>query len=686
MSGASDIKSTVSIPSRTLLLWFAALSVTWVSGIEPTWRKITDVATRFERVNWQRQEADLQAAEQLQLIEVDRGWLPRLEKFEEKYPGTQERDKARRELYEALRESQAAVRKEFPTHSAATSESPSEVPVDACASPTLTGTVPVPRGNTDAQKNLASAIDRLRNFCQLERGLDQMSPEKQKLRIDKQKDIIRTGEAAHQKALAEARTNAENARADADVNFELLGLKFKAAPLLASLLWSGLALAWLLAARREAKKACIPTGVQGGTATQGQDRNVALLASMALLAWAIQLRVSWVGLGVTALQGAMRWKALLAIALYILLLGSGWVVAQMVANRQFPDASPATYATGSRRLVLGLVLLSAAVFAVAWCFPGPSLRLTQSVKPSFTAIGALPLLLVAWSWLRSLSNTGATPSLPSRRVFMKGTAGAAAVALAGLVWWGMQPPAHSRQGASRWARFWKRHERVVRTVGQTSTLKAGFYQRATTPSVASANPTTVHYVGEGGRIATAARLPELKTLVQTHQPFYRWLRSPNQSHMPSWLVEGSSARTLNDEREALGKCRVAYATASWSFEHAALLVLTARGTRRENIQNACELLLNGILHDVMFKRTHGHLRKRSAPSYRLYDLAAGLAVRFNQPHVLQELKLRIEQAGYGLIFESRVRKWEDPSNGWHRRWRDRRFAMRWQCDQGVAVF
>lgn len=685
MPVASDTESTGSIPSRTLLLWLAALAVTWVSGIEPTWRKIQDVAARFERVNWQRQEADLQAAAQLQLIEVERAWLPRLQEFEAKYPGQEGRDRARKALYQTLQKWQTAVHQESQTVSAAASESQSKGTADACASPLLVGAAPVPRGETEAQKKLASAIDLLRNFCQLELGLDQMSPDKQKLRVDKQTEIIRTGEEAHQKALAEARTDAEKARENADVDFELLGLKFKAAPLLASLLWSAFAFAWLQAARREATKARTPSGFTSGAATQGEDRNVALLALM-LLAWAVQLRVSWVGLGVTALQGAMRWKALLAIALYILSLGSGWVVAQMLANRQFSDASPAAYATGSRKLVLGLVLLSASVFAVVWCFPGPSLRLTQSLKPSVTAIGALPLLLVAWSSLRSLSNTGTTPGLSSRRGFMKGTAGAAAVALAGLVWLGMQPPAHSRQGASRWARLWKRHERVVRTVSQTNTLKAGFYLRATTPSVASASSTTVHYVGEGGRITTEARLPELKTLVQTHQPFYRWLRSPSQSQNPSWLVEHSPARTLNDEREELGKYRVAYATASWSFEHAAVGLLTKRGTGRVTIQRACELLLNGILHDVMFKRTHGHLRKRSAPSYRLYDLAAGLAVRFNQPHVLQELKLRIEQAGYGLIFESRVRKWEDPNSGWHRRWRDRRFPMRWQCDQGVAVF
>jgi len=81
---------------------------------------------------------------------------------------------------------------------------------------------------------------------------------------------------------------------------------------------------------------------------------------------------------------------------------------------------------------------------------------------------------------------------------------------------------------------------------------------------------------------------------------------------------------------------VSFARASAMFEMAAFQQLKSR-----QYGKACELLIYGIRHDVIFKRrTHG------PPSLRLLDLLARVSVRRNQkPHFDTLLKLIEETKG-----------------------------------------
>ena len=678
----SDDQATAVPLSRTLLLWLAALAVTWVSGIEPTWRKVQDVAAQFEEINLQRHEADRKAIALQQRFDSQRAERAELSEFEDAYPRGEKRTKARAKLFAELVKAQADVNKGNDVlHDWAHAVDLAK----PCASAILSATAPSPRGNNKAEKNLASTIDRLRNFCEAERRIEHFGIDQQTDRLNAQ-SVLLAGEKRHQDELAAARTHADDVRSKSNVDFELLGVKFTAEPLLASLLWSSFAFAWLVAARQETIRAGAPPPPEGEKGQFQHASAMRLLTLLTLLAWTMQLRVAWLGLGITALTGDMTWKALVAITVCLLFLGSGVLVATIFANRPFLAPKP-TRTRSAHLLVTSAVLVLIAVFATVWWMPSQALRLAHAVMPALPLLGGFPLLLLGLAWWLTRLRHVAKHGSPGRRVFLMGSAAAVAVTLASVVWWRMHP---SASPASKY-RSALRHPRKPGRSYAASKLAAGFY-RNINKHAKNGSVIVVHYISEGGQIAARARLP--RTLAPVPRPVYRWLGAFKWSDVSEVRNEapgvdggdGKSALPPESEPWNLESYRVALATASWNFEHAALQILSKHAAGRKNVKRACELLLNGIYHDIQYKKFHVNARKRSAPSYRLYDLAAGLAVRFNQPQVLEELKQRIQQDGYRLLFESRIKKWDDVNSAWYRRWRERQVPMRWQANQQVSVF
>jgi hypothetical protein len=671
----SDNQATGMPPGRTLLLWLAALAVTWVSGIEPTWRKVQDVTARFEEVNLQRHEADRKAIAHQQVFDGERAEQVELRDFKAAYPPGEAREKKRAKLFATLVAAQAEVSQ----NNGAALRDPALDTDQAkpCASAMLAVTGPSPRGNNKAEKEYASAIDLLRNFCEAERRLDLSSSDQQKARLDDQ----RKDEERHQKELAAARTHADSVRDKSNVDFELLGVKFTAEPLLASLLWSCFAFAWLVAARQEAVQAEGPTSVANGNEPGRHASDLRLLALLTLWAWAMQVRVAWLGLGITAQTGEMMWKALVAIAVCMLFLGSAALVVMILAHRPLA-ARPPAHARSSRLLITAATLVFLGVFAAAWWMPSHALRFSHGVMPALPLLGALPLLLLALLWWYARWREVARPASPGRRLFMIGSAGAVAATLAGAVWW----QAHTLARPVINYKVAVRHPRKRRAPNTPIKLATGFYRNINIDGA-----TIVHYISDG-LIAARERLP--RTMKPIPRPVYGWQGASRRYDAPEVRREDQDEDDSGEIPELpaelrpwnLESYRVALATASWAFEHAALLILSKHAAGRKNVKRACELLLNGIHHDVQYKKRHANARKRSAPSYRLYDLAAGLAVRYNQPQVLEELKHRIKQDGYVLLFESRIKKWDDVNSAWYRRWRERQVPMRWQSSQRVSVF
>jgi len=127
--------------------------------------------------------------------------------------------------------------------------------------------------------------------------------------------------------------------------------------------------------------------------------------------------------------------------------------------------------------------------------------------------------------------------------------------------------------------------------------------------------------------------------------------------------------------------RVHLASASWAFEEAAVAALRKKPVDRKHSEEICKLLVFAINHDIFFKSARSR-----RPSYRLYDLLAGLCVRFKQDAYFQELLRLIKVAGQEGLFKTRVDKWNDLQSGWRKRWRNRARPLKWISSSGGVVF
>lgn len=108
--------------------------------------------------------------------------------------------------------------------------------------------------------------------------------------------------------------------------------------------------------------------------------------------------------------------------------------------------------------------------------------------------------------------------------------------------------------------------------------------------------------------------------------------------------------------------RVNKSVAAYSFEQAALSHL-----KEESMKSICLLLLIGITQDLKFTK---HLNGKYTPSFRLYDLLAGLAVRSDNEEYLVRMLSMIERTDNNLktLFEERIHKWTNKDSRWYRKW------------------
>lgn len=666
------MENTDMTPSRTLLLWLAALMVTWISGIEPTWRKIEDSASKFQMVNRQRHETELKVVDLQRQIDDERRWLQSLRAFAKDYPSDEMREEHESQLFTELRQRQAEVAKSHRSRSFALTELPSERPCDSFVHNTQ-----VPEGKTDAEKRLSSAIDKLKNFCLFESALKQLS-ERETSQTQRETELTKAGQIALAKAVEDARGYAEKVRASSDVNFELLGLKFTAAPLLASSLWSGFAFAWLFVAYLEGGSASAVA--DSSNRGNSHERDLRLLMLLTILTWLMQLRVSWVGLRITALQGEMNWRALVACILCILVVASAYVIARIFESRTIHEQPGESSVIENRLLVLGIIFLSGLIAFVIWRVPGRALQLAQRAMPIIPALSLLPLLFSQHFSLRQRHDRSSV-DLSRRRSILIWVGSVTVVGLAALGWRESRTRKNYQQAVRDPKNVVSRNDRAVRKT-EVRMPTAGFYQGSRNGSGRNSGRQVIYYISKGGLVAPHIHLP--KKIIRVPEPIYVWSGMTLGPNSVLWLAKSVDKKSSEIESVRLDGVHVALNSASWSFEHAALDLLAKGILNNDKVLHACTFLLNGIRHDLLLKRRFGH--KRSAPSYRLYDLAAGLAVRFGLPQVLYELEAHIKDAKYELIFKSRMEKWNDLSSNWSRRWRSHRRPMKWHCDKMVAVF
>lgn len=137
--------------------------------------------------------------------------------------------------------------------------------------------------------------------------------------------------------------------------------------------------------------------------------------------------------------------------------------------------------------------------------------------------------------------------------------------------------------------------------------------------------------------------------------------------------------------------------ASATFELTALKYI-----KNQDHKSACDALMAGIQYNKI---------KNKEPDFRLYDLLAGLSVRYNLPYYLNELREILETfAKDGLIrrskarkhrspllqfsqkikknldkhvseiaISSRLSKWQDSNSKWHKKWTDKSKEIIWRA-------
>ena len=133
--------------------------------------------------------------------------------------------------------------------------------------------------------------------------------------------------------------------------------------------------------------------------------------------------------------------------------------------------------------------------------------------------------------------------------------------------------------------------------------------------------------------------------------------------------------------------RVHLATASWSFEEEALAILREGAIGRKRSEEVCQLLLCGIQHDLLFKQRIEKERKKGRPSFRLYDLLAGVSIRYRQETYFEQLLQLINcSEQQRLIFQTRIAKWEDVTSPWRQKWQNRKEPVTWKGNSGAVVF
>jgi hypothetical protein len=146
--------------------------------------------------------------------------------------------------------------------------------------------------------------------------------------------------------------------------------------------------------------------------------------------------------------------------------------------------------------------------------------------------------------------------------------------------------------------------------------------------------------------------------------------------------------------------RMQLAASSWAFEEAAIHILSNPSTTSvetdrvgkrfapAQTKRVCQLLMSALVHDSIFKTRLPNPRKKGRLSFRLYDLLAGVSVRFKHHDHFAQLLQFIERLSPGerLLFQSRLGKWNDSRGGWRIKWRDRKVPIIWRSSLGVVVF
>jgi hypothetical protein len=143
---------------------------------------------------------------------------------------------------------------------------------------------------------------------------------------------------------------------------------------------------------------------------------------------------------------------------------------------------------------------------------------------------------------------------------------------------------------------------------------------------------------------------------------------------------------INSVGHRIGRPRVDLGRSSYYFEQAA-----AAEIKNKQIDAACDLLLYAIRLETQSVYRADRMRYfrpfKKAPSFRLYDLLAGVSVRFKTPHMAGMIALLKNSNDPKLrqSFDSRIEKWENSKSKWHLRWSNKNDPIEWTVIKGLDL-
>jgi hypothetical protein len=463
----------------------------------------------------------------------------------------------------------------------------------------------------------------------------------------------------------------------------------------------------------------------------GETSGVALfaviigLASLALL----QIRVLWLELEISREVGTLREQSLVSIVTTVLLFITFFVIWVWFRSNRLIESD--LNAAAKMRWILWITLfigLTLLLFIVFGSLPSWGHRYALSLTASLFYVSILLtaellLFFVYLQWQSKTSASAKETQISPNRTRRRFMIGAAAMAVLGLAGIGRAFTRASIKTARRRARPGARSQasltakknprKRLRVKRIAVSLLSGFYR----------NPKSrvVHYVSNGFLLC-APNSKHFKTdrlklfnpfdpvsletqILESRREDDTLLRARQLPSRDTRLSRRSTRKMANFEKEETGpsfglprttlfspfkfepktaadsiakdrkftsKPRLNLSIASYAFDQEALKLLVRRPLRKKDYRNACKLLVYGINHDIYAKAKSG-----ARPSFHLYDLLAGISVRYNEPKYLKEMLRLIGDSNSTDLFQSRIQKWQN-ANKWYSRWSNYQRPVRWE--------
>ena len=708
-------RSASSGVARTGLLWAAALAIIFITGLEPTLYTVTQTSTTLAEINSVRQDAIYRVLEKNRELISDLETLKNLEKFERCFPDEESRKQQQTKREEAckkyLLEDIEYNRKELEKLS--TKDRKNNIDENKKAlkeqAKNLNGIY------ADAIKK-AESQDRNIGFNIL--GIEFKSPP---LLAPLLWHIFCIGLLGY---LSYTRENSIVAGAH---GIQLLmQLQKNHSDVMADI--SGRLPTWTIHSllpkftNLEAKETYNDLDHESWISRIFGTRHEQILANICLVVvplvlWVSATRAAWISLEFSHHLGPTWARALLPLVLVIIIVLmasiSIWWVFGSNTFTWLKHISKGTL-NGLIILALGIIVIGVIILF----FPSRGIYFGLFLQNLLIWIAILfPLLLITiyvfyfhknQIYRRSREIHTPSKSIISRRRLILIMSGLSGLSIVFLLQSPLEPKVGIKVGISR---------KTSKTRSLFPKLPSGFYSRISAKSDSSLKdlrtdsgesvgqknslgPSVLHYIGIDGLSSKRGQLPPAEKLRKTTPP--RQIYSQNQCQFSEKLSKDQSSSlapeptddTLPPTNSESTCCetdispRVHLAAASWSFEEAALSILRSNSRIGDTkSREVCELLLCGIQHDIIYKCKTSNNRKKAKPSFRLYDLLAGVAVRYRQDDSFRQLLKIIDSSQYKLLFEPRIEKWKDVNGPWRQHWRNKKKPVVWKSSKlGAVVF